>query len=253
MDLVDNDTPYSVIHDFELKVQYIIDRNLSKCTVEPLANATGFYDITTGPNGTTRPRTPTEFFRLGTGYNFSYEGSTVLRGMEVDAWISIRQSFPLSAKSRVVNGTVELFYSTPDSTISNLFSSVTDPIPVAINITGIFCSDKSCGNSTKMSSFVNIFDFSTREPDFDVFDTSFCAVAGDYEILYLIVPGHESGAGIGPLRRAIRLGITEWAKLPLLQVSSIQVKCGAYTIVLSLLFPKNTELYSTGNLWWRAL
>ena len=224
VDFVDDDTPYSVIHDFELGVQYIIDRSLSQCKVKSLANATSSYDVIIDQSGTTRLRTPTEFFRLGTSYNFSYEGSTRIRGIDADAWISVRDSFPLSSESRVVNGTVELFYSHAHSNISSLYSTVNGPIPLAINLTGTFCSDTACTNSAELASyFLNIYNFFTEEPDFDVFDTSLCASPGQYEILSLIIPGHESGSGIWELRRAVRLGLTNWANLPALQVSDIKV------------------------------
>jgi hypothetical protein len=209
-------TPYSIIHDFELGVQYVIDRSLRKCNVDSLNN-TAYYDIVEGPNGTIRLRPPASFLRLGSGYDFSYEGRTRVRGIEADAWISIRDSFP---HTNLVNVTVELFYTPPGWTASSLSSYTTDPIPLALNLTGMVCSENvPC---TSLWSFFNIFDFSTREPDFDAFDTSACADPGQYQILSMIIPGQESGMDISQLRRGIRLGLTEWAGLPPLQVANIQ-------------------------------
>jgi hypothetical protein len=225
VDFLYESTPYSVIHDFELGLQYIINRRLSNCSIYSIANLSySSYDIAGGPDGAKRMRTPTEFFRVGAGYNFSYEGVTKIRGIEAEAWISVRDSFPLNLGSKVVNGTVELFYSRPGSTLSSLLSNETAPVPLAINLIGTLCYDgDDCGKSTSLSSFSTIYDFSTTEPDFDVFDTSFCAEPGQYRIISMKIPGHEFGADIGQLRRSIRLGLTEYAKLSLLQVASIEV------------------------------
>lgn len=190
-----------------------------------LENSTDFFDVTTGINGTVVQRTPTDFFRLGSGYNFSYEGVTRLRGIDVDAWISVRELFPLSGVTDLFNGTVELFYTRPGVNSSSLYSSTSDPVLIAINITGILvsssCSDETCEDSA--IKYYNIFDFSSQEPDFDVFDTSLCATPGESEILPMIIPGQESGLDIRQLRRNIRLGLTEWADIPKLQVANIQV------------------------------
>lgn len=222
-------TSYSVIHDFDLGIQYIINRQFSNCSVQAISNLNfSSYDITTGPNGTTRLRTPTEFFRVDTGYNFSYEGETKIRGISADAWISVRDSFPLNIGFKIVNGTVELFYSQAGSSVSSHLSTNTDPIPLAINVTGTQCLDDECGN-TALTFFSNIYDFSTQEPDFDVFDTSFCAEPGQYRVISMKIPGHEFGAGIGQLRRSIRLGLTQYAKLPLLQVANIEVRGRMYS------------------------
>ena len=225
VDFLYESTPYSVIHDFELGLQYFINRRLSNCSVDSIANLNfSSYDIAGGPDGAKRMRTPTEFFRVGAGYNFSYEGVTKIRGIEAEAWISVRDSFPLNLGSKVVNGTVELFYSRPGSTISSLLSNETAPVPLAINLTGTLCYvGDDCGKSTSLSSFSTFYDFSTTEPDFDVFDTSFCAQPGQYRIISMKIPGHEFGADIGQLRRSIRLGLTEYANISLLQVASIEV------------------------------
>ena len=227
-----NGTSYSFIHDFELSVEYIIDRSNSRCYVLPLENATLSFDMISGTNGTVQ-LPPTDFFRVGSGYNFSYEGETKIRGIEADAWISVRDSFPLSAETAIKNGTVEVFYSHPGWTSA----SSSDPIPLAINITGMFVntscgSDAMCGKPTKYSSFYNVFDFSSEEPEFDIFDTSFCATPGEYHILSLIIPGQESGLDLSQLRRGVRLGLAEWADIPPLQVANIKVreKCGCYLV-----------------------
>ena len=81
--------------------------------------------------------------------------------------------------------------------------------------TGAICSDDGC---TQFYSFSTIYDFSTKEPEYDVFDTSFCAKPGQYRILLMKIPGHVLGADIGQLRRSIRLALTQYAKLSLLQV-----------------------------------
>ena len=220
-DFLYNDTPSSLIHDFELGLQYFINRGLSNCFIYPIANLNySSYDVTSQPDGTNRQRTPTEFFRVGAGYNFSYEGMTRIRGIEADAWISVRDSFPVSLNFELFNGTVELFYSRPGFRVTSLLSNSTTPVPVAINTTGAICSDDGC---TQFSLFSTIYDFSTKEPEYDVFDTSFCTKPGKYRILSMKIPGHVLGADIGQLRRSIRLALTQYANLSLLQVANIKV------------------------------
>ena len=230
-----NNTPISIIHDFDLGLEYIINRRRSNCTVLPLTASVPFYDVVTRSNGTFEMRSPTSFLRLGTGYNFSYEGVTTVRGIEADVWISIRDSFPLNLNATLENGTVELFYSRPGWYASSLFSNTSDPVPLAINITGMLvlqsCGDgMMCNDTQKFSAFYNIYDFSSDEPDFDVFDTSFCAVPGEYNILPLIIPGHEFGMELGQLRKSIRTGLTLWADIPALQVADIQVRILLYHV-----------------------
>ena len=207
-------------------MEYVIDRRRSNCSVVPLENATDFYDVVNDQDGSPSLRSPTDFFRLGSGYNFSYEGSTSVRGIPADAWISVRDSFSLSANTALQNGTVELFYSRPGWTSANLFSMTSEPIPLAVNLTGMLVNS-TCENAalcgSKFSAFYNIFDFSSQEPDYDIFDTSFCTEPGQYRILSMIIPGQQSGSAISQLRRNIRLNITEWADIPKLQVASIEV------------------------------
>ena len=57
----------------------------------------------------------------------------------------------------------------------------------------------------------------------DVFDMSFCSPPGEYVILSIIIPGRQRRQELGSLRRAVRLGVTNWAKIPPLQVANIEV------------------------------
>lgn len=222
-----NSTPYSFIHDFTFGLEYIIDRRISACYVVPLENASMFYDVISGPDGNYNLRSPSDFWRLGSGHNFSYEGVTTVRGIEADAWIAGYDTFILSSYSTLVNGTVELFYSQPGWNITTVYSYNSDPIPLAINLTGTLVNtcddDEMCEPEREYSALYNIFDFSTEEPDFDVFDTSFCSAPGEYAILSLIIPGQEYGSDLGQLRRSIRLGLSQWAGIPKLQVANIQI------------------------------
>ena len=226
LDVYYNDTPYTIIHDFNLSVGYSIDRRRSICDVYSLETVADiFFDIIRGPNDTFQLKSPTDLFRMGTGYNFSYEGETTVRGIPADAWISLRDSLPLSDNVTLENGTVELFYSRPGWTSATLFSMTSDPVPLASSVTGTMvngsCDDESC--RSPYSAVYNIFDFSSEEPDFDIFDTSFCSTPDQYLILSLIIPGHEYGSDLGQLRRSVRFGLTEWAAIPALQVANIKV------------------------------
>ena len=225
IDVYYNETPYTIIHDFNLTLEYIIDRRYSSCYVHPLGEAYDDFDIVRGPNGTYQLKSPTDFFRAGIGYNFSYEGETTVRGIPADAWISIRDFFELSSNITLENATVEVFYTRPDWTSATLFSMTSDPVPIASSVTGTIvngsCEDDMC--RSPYSAFYNLFDFSSQEPEFDIFDTSFCSAPGNYSILSMAIPGHEYGSDLSQLRRSIRLGLTGWANIPPLQVADIKV------------------------------
>lgn len=265
LDVQFNNTPYSFIHDFTFQVEYIIDRRSSNCYVLPLENASMFYDVVTGPDGDYTLRSPSDFWRLGSGHNYSYEGVTTVRGIEADAWIAGYDTFVLSSSFSLVNGTVEVFYSQPGWNLTTVYSYNSDPIPLAINITGTLvntCDEtEMCEPDREYSAFHNIFDFSTEEPDFDVFDTSFCSAPGEYVILSLIIPGQESGSDLSQLRRSIRSGLSQWARIPKLQVANIQVGvCMCVGVLYPLLELLKGKIHvdtvivviQTLALWWEA-
>ena len=77
--------------------------------------------------------------------------------------------------------------------------------------------------SGDISGVYDIFDFSSEEPDFDVFDISTCFSPSEYHILSLAVPGHEQGLNFSQLRNNIRSAIVDYSKIQPLQVGNIQV------------------------------
>ena len=70
---------------------------------------------------------------------------------------------------------------------------------------------------------MDLFDFSTEEPPYDVFDVSACSRPDDYYTLGLIIPGQEEGLDFGQLRRNIRTSVSNYTGLRPLQIGNIQV------------------------------
>ena len=102
----------------------------------------------------------------------------------------------------------------------------TDPVLWRINLSGDLSFTNATDNTTSSglySATYDIFDFSSEEPDFDVFDVSTCFSPSEYHVLSLAVPGHEQGLNFSQLRKNIRSAIVSYSNIQPLQVGNIQV------------------------------
>ena len=205
---------------------YFINWYLSNCSVFPLIN--NFTNIASkaGPNNRLQIKSPSELLFLTNDFNYSYEGVTTIRGVDVDAWIAVRDQIQLS-QANLTNGVVEWFFTRPGWRITSDTSTTTDPVPWQLRLSGILNYVNDTGDMVveDFNGLYDIFVFSTREPSFDVFDvSSVCVDSEDYHILRMVVPGHERGVvDLGQFRRGIRRSITEYASIFPLQVGSIEV------------------------------
>ena len=222
---------FYVIYDFNNEVQYVIRRQFSNCTVVPITATTPvtarfFSDV--DESGRPHLRSPSDFLFLNQ-YNYSYEGVTNVRGVDVDSWLSIRdfQQFP---NANLTNGFYEIFFTRPGWTISNTHSMITDPIPWRINISGTFTSFNRTNNDTVSwtgSVLFDLFGGSGDEPNFDVFDTSVCFPPSEYRFVTMAIPGQENGLDLRQLRKAVRQSVSTYAQIQPLQVGSIEVSVHA--------------------------
>ena len=220
-----------IIFDFNNEVQYIIRRQFTNCTVVPITAMTPLTArlySNVGESGRPHLRSPSDFLFLNQ-YNYSYEGVTNVRGVDVDSWVSIRdfQQFP---NTNLTNGLYEIFFTRPGWRIFNTHSVITDPIPWRINISGTFNTLNTTDNSTISWTGSFLWDFfggSGDEPNFDVFDTSVCLPPSEYWIATMGIPGQENGLDLRQLRRAVRQSVSTYAQVQPLQVGSIEVSVHA--------------------------
>ena len=218
-----NPGAYSLVHDFTLEVGYLVDSYYSNCSTFSLVN-NSIFDSIVGPGGLPQLKSPKTLFFLTNTLNYSYEGVTHHRGVDVDAWISINDNIELSGSTNLSNGTIEWFFTRPGWNITSDNSINTKPIPWRLEMSGVV----SYFNGTvvmmeNFSSAYHFYDFSTQEPSVDIFDTS-STCPSEYHVLTMIVPGKVEGVvDITQFRKSIRMAIANYSGIYPLQVGSIQV------------------------------
>ena len=76
--------PNAVIHDLNTSVQYVIGKEDGSCLVQPLDIAlTYFWDVTVSDDNTLQLVSPNSIFFRGDQYNYTYQGATNIRGVDV--------------------------------------------------------------------------------------------------------------------------------------------------------------------------
>ena len=173
--------------------------------------------------------TPVDLITFAQFFTYTYEGVTNIRGVDVDAWIGRQPELSIrfiAGQLVVRNGTWEIFFTRPGWRITGDRTVSTDPVLWRVNIQGDFLFTYARDNSTTSGIYpatYDIFDFSSEEPDFDIFDVSTCFSPSEYHVLSLAIPGHEQGLNFSQLRRNLRSAIVDYSKIQPLQVGNIQV------------------------------
>ena len=225
--------PISIIHDFSTSVQYVVNNQVLECSAQSLDNASPyFYDIATDGDGV-QLVSPNNFFFLGSEFNYSYEGVSNIRGVDVDSWVSVRDFERVSAAVNLTNGVYEVFFTRPGWIYSTDRSINSDPVPWRIIFTGKVNYRNISSNTfhTRNGTYeLDFFDFSTDEPPYDAFDISSCSAPDDYYVLVLLIPGNETGIDFGQLRRNIRTSVSDYTGLRPLQIGNIQVSTCTCTV-----------------------
>ena len=233
--------PISIIHDFSTSVQYVVNNQILNCSAQPLEGASPFFfDIATGEGDSLQLVSPNNFFFLNNEFNYSYEGVSNIRGVDVDSWVSVRDFERVSPGVNLTNGIYEVFFTRPEWFYINGGSVNSDPVPWRIKFAGTVNYLNMSDNTTGMinQTFVmDFFGFSTDEPSYDVFDVSSCSAPDDFYVLILFIPTQGESVDFGQLRRNIRASVSNYTGLRPLQIGNIQVRS------VVLLFIVNLSLY----------
>ena len=208
-------------------MQYVVNNRVSDCNAQSLKDsAPFFFDITTDVSDTLQLVSPNNFFFLGSEFNYSYEGVSNIRGVDVDSWVSVRNFEKFTGAINFTDIIYEVFFTRPDWVYTTDRSINTDPVPWRIVIDGTLNFPNFNDSSiTKYNTTLEMdfFDFSTEEPPYDAFDISTCSAPDDFYTMILIIPGQERGIDFGQLRRNIRMSVSNYTGLRPLQIGNIQV------------------------------
>ena len=222
---------YTVIHDVSTSVQYLISAQVVNCLAISLDVAAPYlFDVTQNDDGSLQLISPNNFFLLENEFNYSYEGVSNIRGVDVDSWVSVRDLERVTENVNLTDAIYEVFFTRPEWVYTTGHSVNTDPVPWRIKITGTISYLNFTSSATVQmdSTFeMDFFDFSTDEPPYDAFDISSCSAPDNYYTMILIIPGQERGIDFGQLRRNIRTGMTDYTGLRPLQIGNIQVSIAA--------------------------
>ena len=200
------------------------------------------FDANIGADGVPRLKSLADIFLLSNQFNYSYEGVTNVRGVYVDAWVSIRD-FEQFSRANLTDGLYEVFFTRPGWRISNELTVETNPILWRAKLSGVFSFINVTNNSTvsmNTSGVYDLFGYSSDEPSFDVFDTSVCLPPSEYLIITISIPGQENGLDLRRLRKAVRQSVSDYTGVQPLQVGSIEV---SVCIVVYLQLRRGSELH----------
>ena len=208
---------------------------MSNCTLYTLQSNETFFDAEVNEEGNLKLRSPREIFFLTNDFNYSYEGTTTVRGVEVDAWIAVQDNLQLGG-ANLSNATVEWFFTRGGWEVGTLIATTSEPIPWRLKLSGIFTYRNDTNDTIESRDFYEEYDiigYSTLEHSFDAFDTSVCISPENYHILTMVVPSIETGVtDLGQFRRGIRNAISGYAKINPLQVGKIEVSCAVCACVI---------------------
>ena len=225
LDYYDRDGPTTVVHDFTQGVQFRISQTTNKCVVTPLSNLTrGLrFDFDTNSD-TPSIASPNQLLLLENFFNYSYEGVSTIRGIEVDSWVSVRDFESLPGNVNLTNAVYEAFFTRPGVTLVNEHSVTTTPVLLRVKLSGDFYAivNNSIANFTQSFQY-DLFDISTQEPPYDAYDVSSCYDVEDVVSLALRIPGQLTGFDLGDLRENIRVAISNYTGVFPLQVAGVNV------------------------------
>ena len=221
----------TLIRDFPHDIEYIINRQLNNCTVKPINHLPEYvYPFS---EFVVEIMTPDPLLTIAQAFPFAYEGATNIRGVDVDVWIGRQPQsqspliFPFSnGVAEATNATIHVFFTRPGWRITGDRAVTNEPVLWRFELRADRFFTNATDNTTTIGNLLelyDIFDFSSEEPDFDVFDVSTCFSPYEYHVLNLAVPGHEQGLNFSQLRRNLRSAIVKYSNIKPLQVGNIQV------------------------------
>ena len=223
------EAPYTLIHDFNLETQYIINRQLRNCSISAIKPEQGFDRVV--EDGMARLASPRDLLLLTNEFNYSYEGISNVRGVDVESWISYRE-FEELGNINLTNTLYEIFFTRSDWSIGTSSSPASSqPSIWQIKLSGIVDFINSTTNLMQSENFSSTFDFfgfSSGEPDQDEFDTSVCVSVSDYYVVILFIPIEGVQVDYSQLPRNVRSSLADFTKVQPLQIGNIQVYVCTY-------------------------
>ena len=169
-------------------------RNTGQCLVQTLNLTTnaGFDGVANNEDSLLHIQSARDIFFAGDQYNYSYEGVTTIRGVQVEGWSSIRDSTTINFGVTFTNALYEIFFTRPGTVHISDYSISSDPalwrIVVSGNVTGVRRNGTTFNTSV---NFVNdLSDFSSSEPPLDLFDILPCHQAIGYVEVGLGLPAN---------------------------------------------------------------
>jgi hypothetical protein len=231
--------PFTLIHDFNLKTQYLINRQYRNCSVTEITLDNQLFDAV-DEDGQPTLASPAQLFQLTNEFNYSYEGVTTVRGVEVDSWLSYREFIEYPGEYNVSDVLYELFFTRPEWTVGSYsFADSSQPSLWRVKVSGLYSFSNSTTNLTETQNFSATYDtfaFNRGEPNLDVFDTSACVPPSQYYIVSLHLPV-DVGVQVdfSQLPRNVRAELALSTGVRPLQIGNIQVIGGNETaLILSL-------------------
>ena len=224
----DNDLPrgpFTSIKDFNLETQYTINRQHKNCSISPIKPEKSFDTVV--EDGVARLASPSDLLLLSNEFNYSYEGVSTVRGVEVESWISYREFEQVGAVN-LTDTIYEIFFTRPGWKLETLIS-VTDSGDSTLwrlKLTGTITFVNSSTNLTQTQNFSSTYDyfgFSSGAPDLDVFDTSVCFPPSEYYIVTMFLPVENVQVDFSQLRRNVRSSVSSFTNVRPLQIGNIQV------------------------------
>lgn len=159
--------------------------------------------------------------------NFSYEGVSTVRGLEVDSWITTKDSYMFPTGVILKNVTYELFFTRPEYTLNTLLSSNSTSVPWAYNMRGVVTfpnySDPTNTSTREFNVAGSLFDFSVDEPPYDAFDASLCFSAEETHTVVLLFETPRVGIDFRVFRTNLRASLVGYLKVRPLQINNIHV------------------------------
>ena len=220
--------PYRIIHDFDSQVEYFIHRHTSNCTAQTLGSFPIGEDILFDEASMVSIASPNQLFLLSQDFNYTYEGVTTVRGVEVDSWISVREMETFNT-GNLTDGVFEIFFTRPEYSIrTDRSGDVGVPVPWRVNLRGLFSYfNFSTGQSVVMERNVSFtsdfFDFAAGEPPYDAFDVSVCFNGDDLHTVIVYFNTTRVGIDFSTLRTNLRAGVVNVTGVRPLQVNNIHV------------------------------
>ena len=218
--------PHTFIQDFSLETQYVIDRRYGNCSINAI-KPEGSFDITVN-NGRAALVSPAQLFYFNNS-EFSYEGVSTVRGVEVDSWISYIDFRELRSGANLSDALYEVFFTRPEWEVGTHSSLPTSESSLwRSKFTGTITYVNESTNNTetrRVTSTYDLFAFNRGEPDQDVFDTSVCVNSSQYYIVGLFIPVTGVQVDFAKLPQNLRTAVKGFTKVTALQVGNIQVQC----------------------------